>query len=90
MTASIERLIAAYAATGQKVAADRRALIAAQLAASLDGNQAEAARRLGITRQAIGEQIARAVDVRADPNRLTAALALGGPIPNDAGVKENQ
>jgi hypothetical protein len=83
-------LLAEFAATDtaaiQRAAGDRRALIAADIAATLAANgrksgPAEVGREIGRTRQYAAELLGRAVKVRASHPRLAAALALGGPIP---------
>jgi len=82
----VDELVAAFAAASDKALADRRALIAAELAAELDSDEkAGAALDPPKFRQAIQRLRATAAEVRANPDRLAAALALGGPIPTVSG-----
>jgi hypothetical protein len=84
--ALVELLLAGFAASSREAAADRRALYAEALARACGSREAAAGRIATATGQPCSVEnvrnlITRARKARANPDRLAAALALGGPIP---------
>jgi len=79
-------LLAQFALSTRQAAADRRALLAEALHTELGTDEAvaeavSAHQGRSVSRPAIEQVRRRAVEVKADPVRYAAALALGGPIP---------
>jgi predicted GIY-YIG superfamily endonuclease len=76
----IEVLVDAYLVVNKSTVADLRALLTEAIVGELS-SQTEAARRIGIGRSAVHNDMVRAAAVRADPDRLAAARTLSEPIP---------